>query len=208
MIPLQRGTISNYKNNRENGEFIMKRQNLIKKSMVFILSVIMMFTSSTVLAREDMDLQEDREYLIVNGTEIVYEGEDYENPETGEYIRWNTNSRSVSKEFSFKIRYSLVSSSFNVSSDSIYVHADADVRYMDADGAIQNGYDGHRYTVTIFSSSIFDNFSKDLEFEVNGIRYAYSFSVDKNQSYKVKIVNNDYLDDYYYLVGSGTIESL
>ena len=45
--------------------------------------------------------QDDRTYLIVNGEDIVYVGEDYENPETGEYVRWDTSSRGVDKSFFF-----------------------------------------------------------------------------------------------------------
>ena len=64
----------------------MKKHYFIKKTMSFVLSMIMMLTSSTVLAQENTNLPDNRNYFIVNGTETVYEGEDYENPETGEYL--------------------------------------------------------------------------------------------------------------------------
>ena len=54
------------------------------------------------MAAEPEVLPDDREYLVVNGTDIVRVGEDYENPETGEYVRWDKDARGVDKTFSFK----------------------------------------------------------------------------------------------------------
>lgn len=65
-----------------------------KKIMSLILSVVMLMAFSTsVLAAEPEVLPDDREYLVVNGTDIVRVGEDYENPETGEYVRWDKDAR-------------------------------------------------------------------------------------------------------------------
>lgn len=66
----------------------MKR---VKKLVALMLSFTMVFAfSTTAFAFEsDMMIPDEREYLIVNGTDIVYDGEDYENPDTGEYIHWN-----------------------------------------------------------------------------------------------------------------------
>ena len=61
--------------------------------------------------------------LIVNGTDIVRVGEDYENPETGEYVRWDKDAKGVDKTFSFKIRYSVSSSKFTVHSTKVSVKA-------------------------------------------------------------------------------------
>ena len=47
-----------------------------------LLSMVMLFSfSMTVSAQENEVEQDDRTYLIVNGEDIVYVGEDYENPE-------------------------------------------------------------------------------------------------------------------------------
>ena len=39
--------------------------------------------------------EQEKNYVIVNGEQVVYEDQDYNNPETGEYIHWvtNTNAR-------------------------------------------------------------------------------------------------------------------
>ena len=88
-----------------------------KRIVGMLLSMVMLFSfSMTVSAQENEVEQDDRTYLIVNGEDIVYVGEDYENPETGEYVRWDTSSRGVDKSFSFCIRYSLTTSDFTVHS--------------------------------------------------------------------------------------------
>lgn len=103
----------------------MKR---VKRLVALMLSFTMVFAfSTTAFASEpNMVIPDEREYLIVNGTDIVYVGEDYENPDTGEYVHWN-ESRGVDKSFSFKIRYSVTSSKFTVHSDKVRVSADAEV---------------------------------------------------------------------------------
>lgn len=76
-----------------------------KKIISLVLSFVMMMAFSTsAFAAEPEVLPDDREYLIVNGTDIVRVGEDYENPETGEYVRWDKDAKGVDKTFSFKIQ--------------------------------------------------------------------------------------------------------
>lgn len=64
----------------------MKR---VKKLVALMLSFAMVFASSTTAfaSEANMVIPDEREYLIVNGTDIVYVGEDYENSDTGEYVR-------------------------------------------------------------------------------------------------------------------------
>ena len=84
-----------------------------KKIISLVLSFVMMMAFSTsVFAAEPEVVPDDREYLVVNGTDIVRVGEDYENPETGEYVRWDKDAKGVDKTFSFKIRYSVWVRSF------------------------------------------------------------------------------------------------
>ncbi len=69
-----------------------------KKLLGLALSFIMIlsFATSSFAAEQDI-VQDDRDYLIVNGTDIVYVGEDYENPDTNEYIHWSKDEKGLIK---------------------------------------------------------------------------------------------------------------
>ncbi|XCP85791.1 hypothetical protein ABXS75_03035 [Roseburia hominis] len=142
---------------------------------------------------------DNREYLIVNGEDIVYVGEDYENPDTGEYIRWH-NTRGTDKHFSFRISYSVTSSSFKINGTKVKVTANAEVQNLQE--VTQSGYDGHLYTVSIIGIV-----NRNLQFSVGGTQSGTITGLQKGGSYKVKITNNDYLDATKKLVGSGTVYS-
>lgn len=120
--------------------------------------MVLMFSTTAFAAEPNVITPDEREYLIVNGTDIVYVGEDYESPDTGEYIRWN-DSRGVDKSFSFKIRYSVTSSKFTVHSEKVLVSADAHVE--DLSGYTVSGYTGHLYTVSVTGV-----YSRSLQFSV------------------------------------------
>ena len=184
---------------------ILEENHMMKKTKKMIgllLSLIMAFTvSTTAFAAESGAVHDVREYLIVNGKDIVYVGEDYVNPDTGEYIHWNTNTRGIDKSFSFKIRYSITSDSFTVNSSEVNVVCDADVQ--DLYGNILDGYSGHKYTVSIIGW-----YARDLEFYVDGTQSGTINNLQDGGSYKVRITNNDYLSDTTYLVGAGTISTL
>ena len=172
-----------------------------KKITGLLLSLVMAFAiTMTSFAAEAKVLQNEREYLIVNGKDIVYVGDDYKNPDTGEYIHWNTDTRGIDKSFSFKIRYSVTSSSFTVNSSTVYVSADAHVE--DLNGNTVNGYDGHEYTVSIVGL-----YNRNLQFSVGGTQSGTITGLNDGGSYKVQITNNDYLSDNLYLVGDGTVSS-
>ncbi len=177
----------------------------VKKLVVMVLSFVIVFAFSTpAFASETrMVIPDEREYLVVNGTDIVYVGEDYENPDTGEYIHWNQSrsNSNIDKSFEFKIRYSVTSSKFTVHSDKVLVSADAEVQ--DLDGNVVSGYEGHLYTVSIVGW-----YSRNLQFSVGYEQSGTISGLDNGGSYKVTIINNDYLSDTRYLVGSGTILSL
>ena len=164
------------------------------------IAMIFAFSTTTFAAESNNENPDEREYLVVNGTDIVYVGEDYENPDTGEYIRWK-ESRGVDKEFYFKIRYSVTSSKFTVHSDKVYVSANAEVQ--DLYGNKVNGYDGHKYTVYIDGW-----YSRKLEFYVGGEQSGTISGLKNGGSYSVTIINNDRITDTEYLVGDGTISTL
>lgn len=119
----------------------VKKMRKMKKIVAMMLSLAMVLGFSATAFAADYDTVEadEREYLIVNGTDIVYVGEDYENPETGEYVHWNQTARGIDKSFSFKIRYSVSSSEFTVHSSKVLVSADAEVE--DLNGNVMSGYE-------------------------------------------------------------------
>ena len=97
-----------------------------------IFTGIMFGETSAVYASEDplrSDISKEvdtmsQSYLVVNGTQIVYQGEDYDNEETGEYIHW-LDTRGTDKVFTFKIRHSVTSESFTINGTSVTVTASA-----------------------------------------------------------------------------------
>lgn len=173
-----------------------------KKIISLVLSFVMMMAFSTsAFAAEPEAVPDNREYLVVNGTDIVRVGEDYENPETGEYIRWDKDAKGVDKTFSFKIRYSISSSKFTVHSTKVSVKANAHVE--DLKGNTVSGYKGHKYTISIVGV-----YSRNLQFAVQGTQSGTISGLKKGGSYKVTITNNDYLDATRNLVGSGSISTM
>ena len=177
----------------------MKR---IKKLICFLLTAIMMFSLSATVSAAEMATNvspDNREYLIVNGEDIVYVGEDYENPDTGEYVRWH-DTKGTDKTFSFKIRYSVTSSSFKLNGTKAKITANAEVRNLQ--GVKQSGYNGHLYTVSLVGV-----YSRNLQFSVGGTQSGTVTGLKKGGSYKVQITNNDYLDATKNLVGSGSVYS-
>lgn len=181
----------------------MKKQKKFRGMMTLLLALMMVFacTMTTLAAERNNIAQDGREYLIVNGTDIVYVGEDYQNSETGEYIYWKNNARGVDKEFSFKVRWSVTSSNFTVSSEKVRVTADASV--VDYADVPQSGYEGHLYTISV--SGVY---SRSLQFSVDEITSQTINNLIKGGTYRVTITNNDFLEDGLYLYGDGKIEGI
>lgn len=176
----------------------------MRKNLCFLMALIMVLTfSKTVLAsgmNSNLEIESDtREYLIVNGKDIVYVGEDYENSDTGEYVKWS-NIKGTDKTFNFNIRYSVTSSSFTINGTKVRVTANANVQ--DLQGVNQSGYDGHLYTVSIVGV-----YSRNLQFSVGSTQSGTITGLQNGGSYKVQITNNDYLSETRTLVGSGTVYS-
>lgn len=171
-----------------------------KKILAVVLTLAMtFFMPGNVFAAENSE--EKGPYLIINGEKVVYAYENYENEETGEYIRWVTNKNaisSVAKTFSFKIRNSVTSSKFTVGSTSVKVSSDAHVE--DIYGNYASGYSGHAYQIQLTGI-----YSRNLYFSVDGTESGTISGLTNGGSYSVTIINNDYLSDNYYLVGTGTI---
>lgn len=171
--------------------------NNIKKSFILftILCLVMILgTSVNVSAKESNQ-----------AIKISY-GENYENKETGEYFRWiNTSQKGISasgtvaKEFEFRIRSSVKSSSFTIDSSSVGVEATAWVE--DTFGNLQSGYSGHKYTVKLNRFLT----SKSLQFDIGGTESGTISGLSSGGSYTLEVQNNDYLPSSEYLVGYGTV---
>ncbi|WP_106766476.1 hypothetical protein [Paenibacillus faecalis] len=133
-------------------------------------------------------------------------GQNYENKETGEYFRWidpaekgMTTAGTVAKDFEFKIRYTVESSSFTIDSSSVSVDATAWVE--NSVGDRQSGYSGHKYTVKL--NRLLS--SKSLQFDIGGTESGTISGLKSGGSYTVEVINNDYLSSGIYLVGYGSI---
>ena len=134
-----------------------------KKIMSLILSVVMLMAFSTsVLAAEPEVLPDDREYLVVNGTDIVRVGEDYENPETGEYVRWDKDARGVDKNL-FHLKSVTLFHLQNLQYIVAKVSVKANAHIEDLKGNTVSGYKGHKYTVSIVGV-----YARNLQFAVQG----------------------------------------
>lgn len=167
---------------------------------ILLIGVFVIFSSNSVFAANQITDKKDKAFVIVNGQEIVYEGENYDNPNTGEYIHW-TGERSADKNFTFKIRYSVQSSKFTVHSSKVLIKSNAHIENVH--GNVLSGYNGHLYQVTI------DGFySRALQFSVGSSQSGTIKGLKKGGSYRVTIINNDYLDGSKYLVGSGSVSPI
>lgn len=168
-----------------------------------IISIILVMVSIFVMSGSAFAAEQEKNYVIVNGEQVVYEDQDYNNPETGEYIHWvtNTNARGATvKTFTYKVRYSVKSSKFTVGSTSLKVVSDAHVE--DVNGNWQSGYTGHKYRVEITGLK-----TKYYNFSISKTESGTQSGFKKGGSYTVTVVNEDYLSSYYYLVGSGTVSN-
>lgn len=175
-----------------------------KKIFAALLSMVLMLLSTgNVLAAEAVP-QNEETCFVINDEIIVPEGQNYENPETGEYFRWKTSvdaRGAIVKEFEFMVRYSVTSSKFKVGSTKVKVESSAYVGYSDYDAASGN-YNGHTYRVEIIGV-----YTRSLTFEVGGDETGIISGLQDGGNYKVRIANEDNLSGSLYLIGGGTIRN-
>lgn len=133
------------------------------KRNIFVLFVITMIAICISSCSNSFDVSSNRiseiETRNVQRTVIqVKYGEDWENPETGEYVRWDKISLlrgSTARYFSFSIRYSFTVSDIPISTSNINVYSSADV-ISQSGGPLDQDYTGREYTVEVgnwFSST-------------------------------------------------------
>mgnify|MGYP004448694431 CR=1 FL=1 len=170
-----------------------------KKLLIYALCVILSVVSvSCVYAADEMTL-ETADIIVLNDEIILREGEDYDNPETGEYFHWG-NERGLDKSFSFLIQNSVTSSSFVLNGTRALIQVDAVV--VDLDENVVSGYSGHIYSVELIGTG-----GSTIQFAVGTSGSAAMSGLRNGRSYKVRIINNDALPATRYLKGSGTITS-
>lgn len=179
----------------------MKRK--IKVIFSFLLACILTFAlSSSAFAAESV---QEPVYFIINDKVVISYGENYYNPETGEYFIWttdpNTRSSSVAKHFTYKIAHSVTSSKFTVNSSKVRITSSAVV--TGGNGVPLPGFDGTRYTVSLTGI-----YSRTLNFYVDGTETGTISGLVNGGSYSVRIAVQEYLPTYpaqHYLEGSGDV---
>lgn len=179
----------------------MKRK--IKVIFSFLLACILTFAlSSSAFAAESV---QEPVYFIINDKVVISYGENYYNPETGEYFIWttdpNTRSSSVAKHFTYKIAHSVTSSTFTVNSSKVRITSSAVV--TGGNGVPLPGFDGTRYTVSLTGI-----YSRTLNFYVDGTETGTISGLVNGGSYSVRIAVQEYLPTYpaqHYLEGSGDV---
>ncbi len=161
-----------------------------------IIFVYLLGTPSTVLAAEN------NEILIINGEKVISYNENYENLDTGEYVRWRITTDTAlrtAKAFDFKIRYSLTTTKFGMGNTSAMVYTTANI--VDLAENPVSGYSGHRYTVKLTGL-----YSRTLSFAIGGTSSGIVTGLKEGGQYSATIINNDYLDDVHYLMGTCIIK--
>lgn len=137
------------------------------------------------------------------GEIILKENQNYENPVTGEYFRWkNINSRNalygdtVTKDFSFEISVSVISSSFDIDSKKINVESNAKLLDLNIQDYINGTYD----------IEIHNGWStKTKNFKTGNDSKVY-LDLNPKKKCKICIKNDDSWDRYHcVLSGNGTI---
>ena len=174
------------------------RKFCITKLVWMTLLLCVLFSSIGTISASAAELEKvDKPCFIINGTEKVYEGEDYYNEETGEYFYWG-KGRGVDKTFSFKIRYSVESSGFTVNGKSVVVDASAHVTY-DNDIVNYGSFEYHVYLNGLYS--------RKFVFNIEGTQTGTISGLKNGGTYRVMISTGAVLPDNYYLDGEGTITS-
>ena len=170
------------------------------KILSLVTMLVMLFSITANAAQDEPPAGKQDNYVILNGDTVVYEGQDWEDPETGEYFRWS-NTRGIDKAFSFKIRNSVESSKFTVNGSSVTITCYAAVK--NSKGEIIQGYENHRYRVELKGI-----FSRSLDFRAQRNASGNISGLVNGGSYSVKITNLDSISSsVHYLEGDGRVVS-
>lgn len=187
------------------------KKGLVRKIKVLlaIMTVISMAFSYTPIHASNSD------YVLINDKVKVYAGQNWEDPVTGEYFRWispaqsklagSKKATSSIKYFSFQIRHSIESASFNMPKTKVYVSTSAFIGMQD--GTWMRTGTGIPYTVSLRKSSGIMN--KTLNFKIGGTTSGSISGLTSGVNYKVRIAVQTDLSYYKgvpeYLCGEGNI---
>lgn len=182
------------------------KMKLMKSVMSLIMAVVLLFGAGAETNAAELSKQNDDDCFIINGNIKVPMYTDYYNPETGEYLRWKDTVDSkgtIAKTFEFRIRYSVTSAKFTISSTSVYVNSSA--WYEDGAGNPHMGDDGHRYTIDVYGGFV----DRSIQCDIGGTESGTLSGFTSGNKYRVRITNNDDLPySTYYLGGVGTITNM
>ena len=134
---------------------------------------------------------------------ITY-GVDYENPITGEYLRWGpiefTRSGHYRRSFSFDLRYSFYISDIPVNDSTVNFSTEAIVYHASNYGVQVPGHDSHPYTIEMRGQESY--------FYTNGSYQSGSFSgFTPGNTYSMRIANAADFDTGLYILGSVSSDS-
>lgn len=173
------------------------------KRLIYMLNVLLLLIGTSIsplyaIENTTNTYEFNENYLDENGN--------YENPITGEYFRWDNTSTAAavaSKNFSFKMRYSLRSSDFKMLYDDAYVKV-FDVAFVDIDGAIIIQQESQSFSVIIKRglTSKTANFVCPRTYEQ--VKY-FEDAFTANENYYLLLEVPDKLPDNVYIEGSGSV---
>lgn len=171
---------------------------IIKK--IFI-SMLVMFISISLISPKVFALEN-------NTTETGYydENGNYINPETGEYFIWEQNSRSTAKVFSFKIRYSVTSSYFQLNSSTVRIKVYR-ATFQHEDNTTASCCNGHELQVDLRRRSFLDTHNKATFYApfISTQTWNLGGGFSTIDQYYLEINNIDTLPSNVYLAGSGEV---
>ncbi len=170
---------------------------LIKKIFVLLLVTFV----STILISPKIYALDDKNtsgYYDANGN--------YYNPDTGEYFIWEQNTRSTAKVFSFKIRYSVASTNFSLSTSNarIKVYRATFVKENNTSASCCNG---HEFQVDLRRDSLFDSHNVATFYApfISTQTWNLGGGFNTLAQYYLEINNIDTLPSDVYLAGSGEV---
>lgn len=165
------------------------------------ISMLVMFVSVSLISPKVFALENntiDADYYDENGN--------YINPETGEYFIWEQNSRSTAKVFSFKIRYSVTSTYFQLNSSTVRIKVYR-ATFQHEDNTTASCCNGHEFQVDLRRRSFLDthNIATFYAPFISTQTWNLGSGFFTNEQYYLQIGNIDNLPSGVYLAGSGEV---
>lgn len=181
----------------------------VNKFLSVIVSVSILCLPSLSFAFENNMYQPETivSYETNPGIIVLEKNQNYENPMTGEYFRWEneggvmrTSSNSVAKNFSFRIHTSVVSAKFDIDSSRVKVQSYGTLTHL-SDGNIVDG----TYDIELRNGW---SYSETENFSTGSDSKKYS-GLNPSKSCRITIKNDGSWDRYNYeLSGEGTVYNI